>query len=369
MERVGERLRQRRIELGLTIAKVAELTKFRTEIITAVEEGRPDVFPAEAYLKAFLRAYAETLGLNPEEVIHYQESEEDRMREALRGIRLRPRKGKPLKPILLLLGGAAAAVVVAFLIFGGISDLGRGPEDEPSEGAEPGLTAESARAEVAVPDSATGPEEVEDEEVAAQGPPEGAAEETPEGIPLGTPPGGAAGRESAGTAAAELADVSGEMEGEEQAADQTVAETEATEPPGGAVEIAGEGEEPGEPSGPAGGGEAADQTVEIQDSEPPGERVVETPELEPVANGTEHRLEIVARGGFLITIASGGREVFGGQLTGGDRRILWSSEQFEIVFLSDRTAVTILQDGREVSLPRSGDRSLYNYKIPIPEAE
>jgi cytoskeleton protein RodZ len=74
MERIGDRLRKKREELGFTIEDVARVIRFRPETIRAVEEGRVGVFPAEAYLKAFLRAYANTLGLDADEIVREQKS-------------------------------------------------------------------------------------------------------------------------------------------------------------------------------------------------------------------------------------------------------------------------------------------------------
>ena len=70
MERIGERLRRRREELGLTIEDVSESIRYRPEVIRFIEEGRSSVFPAKAYLSAFLRAYAVILELDPQRRRH-----------------------------------------------------------------------------------------------------------------------------------------------------------------------------------------------------------------------------------------------------------------------------------------------------------
>lgn len=75
MERVGERLRQRREEIGLTIEDIARATKYRPEIIKQIEEGRTKIFPADAYLKAFIRAYAREVGLDAEEIVRMLDQE------------------------------------------------------------------------------------------------------------------------------------------------------------------------------------------------------------------------------------------------------------------------------------------------------
>jgi cytoskeleton protein RodZ len=117
MERVGEKLRRRREELGFTIDDIARATKYRPDVIKAVEEGRTSVFPAEAYRQAFLRAYADKLGLDPAEVVREQKSEEERVREALKGMRLKPRASLGVRRTLVWLFvvvGVVAAVLILY---------------------------------------------------------------------------------------------------------------------------------------------------------------------------------------------------------------------------------------------------------------
>ncbi|MFH1312015.1 MAG: helix-turn-helix domain-containing protein [Candidatus Eisenbacteria bacterium] len=117
MERIGDRLRKRREELGFTIDDIARVTRFRPETIMAVEEGRAGIFPAEAYLKAFLRAYANTLGLNADEIVREQKSEEERIRDAIKGIRVQPRRNLNMRKILPWLAVIAAVVIVVLVLF------------------------------------------------------------------------------------------------------------------------------------------------------------------------------------------------------------------------------------------------------------
>jgi transcriptional regulator with XRE-family HTH domain len=115
MERIGERLRRRREELGFTIDDISKSTRYRPEIIRAVEEGRAGVFPAEAYNHAFLRAYAERLKLDPAEIVREQKSEEERIHDALRGIRTKPARPANLRRTLVWLA-VIVGVAAAFLL-------------------------------------------------------------------------------------------------------------------------------------------------------------------------------------------------------------------------------------------------------------
>lgn len=66
---IGERLREARSALGIELEGVAERTKIRTAYLRAMEEDRWDLLPGAAYAGAFLRTYAELLGLDAEALV------------------------------------------------------------------------------------------------------------------------------------------------------------------------------------------------------------------------------------------------------------------------------------------------------------
>ena len=117
MERIGEKLRKRREELGFTIDDIARSTNFRPELIRAVEGGRTTAFSADAYLNAFLRAYAIKLDLDPREIILEQKSEEERIHDALSGMQIKSRKPVSLPRWLVLALVVAAVAVGLFIIY------------------------------------------------------------------------------------------------------------------------------------------------------------------------------------------------------------------------------------------------------------
>ncbi len=132
MERIGEKLRRRREELGFTIDDIARATKYRSDVIQAIEEGRTGVFPAEAYRQAFLRAYADKLGLDPAEVVREQKSEEERIQEALKGIRLRPRTGFGRRRTMVWLVVIVVVAVALLILYDRVIKVGglREPAEE-----------------------------------------------------------------------------------------------------------------------------------------------------------------------------------------------------------------------------------------------
>ena len=61
---IGASLREARTRRGLSLDDVTSGLRIRERYVTALEEDRWDLMPAEAYTKGFLRMYAEFLGLN-----------------------------------------------------------------------------------------------------------------------------------------------------------------------------------------------------------------------------------------------------------------------------------------------------------------
>jgi transcriptional regulator with XRE-family HTH domain len=61
---LGEVLRKRREELGVSLEDVQAATKIRKRYLQAIEEGDWSVLPGDVYARGFVRAYADYLGLN-----------------------------------------------------------------------------------------------------------------------------------------------------------------------------------------------------------------------------------------------------------------------------------------------------------------
>lgn len=66
---VGEILRKRREERGLSVKEVVDDTYIQAKFIIALECNDYSVFPAEVYAKGFLRNYSELLGLDAQEML------------------------------------------------------------------------------------------------------------------------------------------------------------------------------------------------------------------------------------------------------------------------------------------------------------
>src|SRR3954468_15379840 len=64
MFEIGSSLRQARQRQGLSLADVERATCVRQKYLSALEDERFEVLPGAAYVRGFLRTYAEFLGLD-----------------------------------------------------------------------------------------------------------------------------------------------------------------------------------------------------------------------------------------------------------------------------------------------------------------
>ena len=70
MGELGERLRGERERRGIGIDEIEAETRIRAKFLLALEEERFDALPGPAYVRAFVRDYAEQLGLDPQELVN-----------------------------------------------------------------------------------------------------------------------------------------------------------------------------------------------------------------------------------------------------------------------------------------------------------
>src|SRR5438132_14312457 len=68
-ESFGARLRQRREQQQIALASVAEQTKIGLSLLEALERDDVSHWPAGIFRRAFIRAYAQTIGLDPGVVV------------------------------------------------------------------------------------------------------------------------------------------------------------------------------------------------------------------------------------------------------------------------------------------------------------
>lgn len=130
MFEIGASLREARLRQGLDLRDAETATKVRTKYLRALEEERFDQLPAETYIRGFLRAYAEHLGLDGQ--LYVDEYNSRYAVDEDQGAPIRPRRVAAPRPTrrrrnrdggLVVAALGAIAVVTALVIaawrFGG----------------------------------------------------------------------------------------------------------------------------------------------------------------------------------------------------------------------------------------------------------
>ena len=109
--RVGADLRAARERLGWTLPAIAAHLRIRLPYLEAIEDGRTEALPGNAYAVGFLRAYAQALGLDPDEItrrFRAEAGEVNRKTELSFPVPV-PERGMPAGAVVLI--GAVLAVL------------------------------------------------------------------------------------------------------------------------------------------------------------------------------------------------------------------------------------------------------------------
>jgi cytoskeleton protein RodZ len=114
MASFGESLRRERELRGVSLREIAEGTKISLRFLQALEEDRTEVLPGGLFPRAFVKQYAQFIGLDPERAAaDYAATRKDAPLER-RIAPPRPPRRLPVTPGQLFLG--AVAVIAAVLI-------------------------------------------------------------------------------------------------------------------------------------------------------------------------------------------------------------------------------------------------------------
>jgi cytoskeletal protein RodZ len=74
MSELGLLLRKARLDSKISLDDLEENTKIRKRYLEAIEEGNYKVLPGSFYVRAFIKSYAEAVGLDPLEVLNMYQS-------------------------------------------------------------------------------------------------------------------------------------------------------------------------------------------------------------------------------------------------------------------------------------------------------
>lgn len=122
MFEIGNSLREARVRKGLDFPALEQSTKIRAKYLRALEDEQFDQLPASTYVKGFLRAYAEQLGLDGQLYVdeynsRYASGEELLERHVRRRSTARPRpRQRRLESHVVWLALVGIALVTALVI-------------------------------------------------------------------------------------------------------------------------------------------------------------------------------------------------------------------------------------------------------------
>jgi cytoskeletal protein RodZ len=68
-ETLGASLRRRREDRGMSVAELSRVTRIPLASLDAIEDDRFDELPGEVFVRGFLKAYAQAVGLVPADVL------------------------------------------------------------------------------------------------------------------------------------------------------------------------------------------------------------------------------------------------------------------------------------------------------------
>lgn len=149
---IGEALRRAREAAGLTLAEVAERTKVRPGILAEIEADDHDRLPALTYSLGFVKAYARTVGLDPNAAAERYRAESQKGDPIPTMVDLQPLEAKRLPSRGLVAGSVALlALIVAGFWAWGAGWLTPAPPAEPQVAAAEAVPAEPEVEEAAAP--------------------------------------------------------------------------------------------------------------------------------------------------------------------------------------------------------------------------
>lgn len=158
MGELGAKLRGERERRGIGIDEVEAETRIRAKFLLALEEERFDVLPGPAYVRAFVRDYAEQLGLDPQEMVAELNARPELVRDDV--VMVPPRQVEAV-PLLdrraRIVAWIAAAIVIALVAAAAIAFLALRGSSSGAPAAPPaGPTSPAGQSTTPPPTSATG---------------------------------------------------------------------------------------------------------------------------------------------------------------------------------------------------------------------
>ncbi|MCC8436834.1 DUF4115 domain-containing protein [Brevibacillus sp. M2.1A] len=156
MSELGQVLQRAREEKGITLDDIQRITKIQRRYLEAIERGHFHVLPGHFYARAFIKSYAEAVGLDPNHILTHFQSDLPAQPPTEQVERLRRRRvasaNNPLqagrwvtKTLLVLF----IALIIGVIYFAVVNNNGQLTQPMPGGTVNPG-------AEIVTPDTGGG---------------------------------------------------------------------------------------------------------------------------------------------------------------------------------------------------------------------
>ena len=117
-ETVGEILRNKREEIGLSLDEITEKLNLDSNLIESLENNDFEKFKVETYLKGYLRAYSKLLGIDGDRIIKlYKESNPEKEPEILPDVKPKNQKNSSDRSVKLFSYIIGLSIVLSMLIW------------------------------------------------------------------------------------------------------------------------------------------------------------------------------------------------------------------------------------------------------------
>lgn len=148
MTELGNRLKEARLAKNMSLDDLQAVTKIQKRYLIGIEEGNYSMMPGQFYVRAFIKQYAEAVGLEPEEVFEQYKSEipstiNDDIPEKLSRVQTRQNvstgrsKVFEILPKILIVIFIIGALAVAYAFFQKSTDGNNSKEPVENTGKEP----------------------------------------------------------------------------------------------------------------------------------------------------------------------------------------------------------------------------------------
>ncbi|MBU0904992.1 MAG: helix-turn-helix domain-containing protein, partial [Firmicutes bacterium] len=122
MSELGTRLKEARTAKGYSLEDLQEMTKIQKRYLAGIEEGNYSMMPGPFYVRAFIKQYADAVGLNSDELLesYKQEVPTSSKEEVYQTMNTAPSRRRPISRSSSRVSEVFPMILVALFIIGAL---------------------------------------------------------------------------------------------------------------------------------------------------------------------------------------------------------------------------------------------------------